>query len=79
MEEQQPVKTGGIASATTEPSAPHSIPAHIESHSHSHETEVDGFSWAQKGLFFAVIVGVVVAYLRMNRQKSKRYMEKSMA
>ena len=79
MEEQPSVKTGGVASATTEPSAPHSTPAHIESQSVSHESEVDGYSWAQKGLFFAVIVGVVVAYLRMNRQKSKRYMEKSMA
>jgi len=33
----------------------------------------------QKGLFFAVILGCVAVYLRMNNKKAKRFQEKSMA
>jgi uncharacterized membrane protein SirB2 len=48
-------------------------------HEHTEIESVDGISWLQKGLFFAVIVGIVVAYLRMNRKKASRYAEKSLA
>lgn len=76
MDEPQSAQTG-IASSTTALAHTGVNTEHL-SHSQIDET-AEGFSWAQKGLFFAVVVGVVVAYLRMNRQKSKRYPEKSMA
>jgi len=37
------------------------------------------FSLMQKGLFFAVIVGCVVVYMRMSNKKARRFQEKSMA
>lgn len=42
-------------------------------------TSEEGFSILQKGLFFAVIVGCVVVYSRMNSKKGRHYSEKSMA
>jgi len=41
-------------------------------------TEVEGFSIMQKGLFLAVILGVVAVSIRMNSKKGKQYTEKSM-
>jgi len=40
---------------------------------------VEGFSMLQKGLFLAVILGCVAAYLRMNGRKQRRYQEKDLA
>jgi hypothetical protein len=42
-------------------------------------TQVEGFSVLQKGLFLAVILGVIAVYIRMNSKKGKQYTEKSMA
>jgi len=42
-------------------------------------TEVEGFSVLQKGLFLAVILGCVAAYIRMNKRSARRFTEKSMA
>ena len=77
MEEPQSAQTG-MAPTTT---ALANTGVNTEHHSLSSQIDevAEGFSWAQKGLFFAVIVGIVVAYIRMNKQKSKRYPEKSMA
>ena len=64
------------------PFTPGGAPAKAEGaheHEHTEIASVDGFSWLQKGLFFAVIVGIVVAYLRMNKRKASRYTEKSLA
>lgn len=40
---------------------------------------IDGYTWVQKGLFFAVVAGVIVAYFRMNKKPSSRYADKSLA
>jgi len=41
--------------------------------------ENEGFSWLQKGLFFSIILGCVVAYFRRNTKTEKRYLaEKSL-
>lgn len=37
------------------------------------------FSLLQKGLFFAVIVGCIVVYMRMTSRKGRRFQEKSLA
>jgi hypothetical protein len=39
----------------------------------------EGFTILQKGFFFGVILGCVAVYMRMNKQKEKRFEEKSMA
>jgi len=77
MEEPQSAQNGVAPSTTT--IANIGVNTKHLTHTQTDEAAIEGFSWAQKGLFFAVVVGVVAAYLRMNRQKSKRYPEKSMA
>lgn len=39
----------------------------------------EGWSLFQKGLFFAVIVGCVVIYMKMGRERKVRYQGKSLA
>jgi hypothetical protein len=72
-EKQTPISAGGAAApAKTEA-------AHAHEQPHTESESADGFTWMQKGLFFAVIVGIVVAYLRMNKRRASRYTEKSLA
>jgi len=71
---QAPISSGGAAAPAKTAAA-----AHGHEHSQTESESADGFTWLQKGLFFAVIVGIVVAYLRMNKRKGSRYTEKSMA
>jgi hypothetical protein len=74
-----------VASPTTELSAPTPTktaaivtpPAAVPVEEFEAEAE---FSLFQKGLFFAVIVGCVVVYMRMSsKNKARRFQEKSMA
>jgi hypothetical protein len=73
-EPQTPINAGGAAAPAKSEGA-----AHASEHTQIESESADGFSWVQKGLFFAVIVGIVVAYLRMNKRKTSRYAEKSLA
>jgi len=43
-----------------------------------HDNLAVGYSVLQKGLFFAVILGCIVVYLKMNSKKNKRLRGKSM-
>jgi hypothetical protein len=71
------------APAPPAPTAPNSVPAKPESHEspedeHSEldHTELEhiaeGYSVMQKGLLFAVVLGCVAVYIRMNNRKGKR-------
>jgi len=64
-------------SAKTEPAAP-GVP--VISTTPKVDVEAgEGYSVLQKGLFFAVILGCVVAYVKMSNKRTKRFAEKSMA
>lgn len=39
----------------------------------------EGYSLVQKALFFAVILGCVVAYMKMSNKRTRRFTDKSMA
>jgi hypothetical protein len=63
------------------PAITNALPTVGESPIHDHTAE-EGFTLMQKGLFFAVILGCVVIYLRVSSrrgQQQERYREKSLA
>jgi len=42
-------------------------------------TGTEGYSLLQKGLFFGVILGCMMVYMRMSRKRGRGYEEKSLA
>jgi len=74
-EDEVPVKTPTDSSSTSEPPSTPKPPAAVVP---EEETSSEGFTILQKGLFFAVILGCIAAYLRMSNKKNTRYREKSM-
>jgi len=66
-----------LAEATSTPTATASIiPTTVPVEEFESAAE---FSLLQKGLFFAVIVGCIVVYMRMTNRKGRRFQEKSLA
>lgn len=71
-----------VASPTTDVSAPTKTAAMVTPPASAPVEEFEAeaeFTLFQKGLFFAVIVGCVVVYMRMSKNKARRFSEKSMA
>jgi len=74
MEEEEGVPLAG--SITAPPFSAQKPPVFTEEMDPTAEAQ---FSLMQKGLFFVVILGCVVVFIRLTSRKEKRLAEKSMA
>jgi len=79
QEEPAEVPISQSSSVAVAPVSSTSAPAVVSPVDATDFSAAEGFTILQKGLFFAVILGCVAAYLKMGSKKQKRFQEKSMA
>lgn len=77
MEEVEETSVAPVATPTPTAAKPNAIEPEIEPVTPAvinGDDSEGGFTILQKGLFFAVIVGGVATYMKMNKRKNRRYL-----